>query len=95
MLFYRKSYILVILVFAIFFLEGCIKRKFFVRKDKQEIPVKELYSVAIVLDDAGNTRECLFDIEEINFPVTIAVLPSVSYSQKFCYVENSHVKKIA
>ncbi|MBN1521022.1 MAG: divergent polysaccharide deacetylase family protein [Candidatus Aureabacteria bacterium] len=81
------------LLCLVLILSGCAKTKFALRsrpKTPEEIPPR----IAIVLDDAGNTSTCLLDVENISFPVTIAVLPSVAYSQKFCYVNNPFVKKI-
>jgi len=81
------------LLFSNIFFSGCIKRNFFARI-KQKEPPAPIGTIAIILDDAGSTRECLFDIEKVDFPVTLAVLPSVAYSEQFCYVSNPLVRKI-
>ena len=68
-------FILLILVVSIFF----ILRKPKIKPQVARIPVKGY--IAIVLDDWGYSRHNLSVLEDINYPLTISILPNLVYSQ--------------
>jgi uncharacterized protein len=64
----------------------------------QDIPVKHSVDkkirIAIVLDDVGNTKNEYQNLESIGFPVTIAILPSVTFTELYYGISNPNVEKI-
>jgi uncharacterized protein len=94
---FRRSVLLFLLIASSCILvSGCAQKRRAVREEAPaapELPART-FRIAIVLDDAGNTRECLSTVEETTFPVTIAVLPSVAYTRRFASVASPQVRKI-
>lgn len=87
----RRHFLIVFLALVLVF-EAVIIVKTYVIKEKPQEPkievvvevVREAPLVALVLDDFGYTKENLDLLRAMGVPVTMAVLPNLSYSKEVC-----------
>lgn len=56
----------------------------FFKEDKEEIIISKLPKIAIIIDDLGYDSAILNDLEEIDLPLTLSVLPSAPYKKEIC-----------
>lgn len=87
----RQRFLIVFLALVLIF-EAVIIFKTYVKEKPQKVEVEEVVVeviskaplVAIVLDDFGYTKENFDLLKTIGVPVTMAVLPDLSYSKEVC-----------
>lgn len=86
----RRTFIALAALFAVLII---VIFSFRIRKTEKIIiwkPKKEVYKIAIVLDDFGYTKKNLEKLKKIGVPMTIAVLPDVYYSKAVCSFANKN-----
>ncbi|RPI76920.1 MAG: divergent polysaccharide deacetylase family protein [Desulfobacteraceae bacterium] len=68
------------IVYHVFFNQFHTHKIVFFVEDKTELNISKLPKIAIIIDDLGYDPAILSDLEGIDFPLTLSVLPSAPYA---------------